>query len=251
MEAAQIATPLPSSGRGPGMVTDVEGGFWHGFAHWDGWQAVSGVAQLLSLLTLAFALVQLSRNRRQFPLAGIGIDVIGSVSVGEEQARYHVVEFRNAGRGIMNLIALEVFQGRLLLLDGYHARSHLGSGDSFRLLLTSPNVEDVWIRAAYRVEDHRHRVVVRWLPLARQGAIAEQWFSDRDGESRLRMAPRRLMDRFRPRPVMPGHAVDVAFNARRNGRARAFAALNPDEVETEMHSSAFPSGIADLPYVAP
>lgn len=171
------------------------------FLEWPGWAGVSAIAQILSLATLLIAVWRFVVQRRQMPLFSLAWDFIGTVDV--RGTKYHLVEFRNVGRGAGEFFTFHLCGARAELTENFLAPSVLGSGESFKMLITSPDLGAAWARWSVRTPDHRSRFRFRWAPLIRSGVIADGWNHDFDAwESRSYYEMMR--DAVRPRPVGPG-----------------------------------------------
>lgn len=178
------------------------------FLSWPGWAGVSGIAQLVALVTLVGAAWRFILQRRQMPLFALDYGVLGSAS--RDGIEYHVVEFRNTGRGSAELHLLEFFGASVRFEQDFVAPRVLMPGGTFRLMLSSPVLKNVWFRLTWRTPDAKGRVTLAWWPLV-YGPVRDQWKADvRDGKR----FSRRVIRALRPRQVAPGKELRAAFHAR-------------------------------------
>lgn len=181
------------------------------FLTWYGWSAISAIAQILSLATIAIAAWRFVVQRRQMPIFALTWDFIGTATRDGHQ--FHLVEFRNVGRGAGEFIAFYAAGARAHLADGFLTPKVLGSNESFRLLITAPDLEAAWVRHVYRTTDHRARFQVRWGPMLSEGSRADQYRADQDRwDERSYFEVWR--DRVYPRAVGPGQALQGTIRAR-------------------------------------
>lgn len=211
---------------------------------WPGWSAIGAWASVLGLITLLVAGWRLVVQRRQAPLFYLTWSVLGSANVDGKS--YHVVEFTNAGRGFGYLDILSFVNGYVRLADEYRAPRVVASGQRFRILLTAPKLEDVWIRLMTRTPDDFTLMRFRWESLLSEGAMHEQWVKEREAWDR-RSLLQRWWDRSTPRAVEPHGQLAARIRA---GRSTGVVfGEKTMRIASSASSGAFSSG--DLPYVGP
>lgn len=221
---------------------------WSEFLTWEGWTAVSAIAQLLALAALIVGIWRFVEKQRQVPLFDLTWDFIGTATFGPHA--FHTVEFRNVGRGSGEIFTLALAGARPQLDDHHRAPRALGSGEHFRLQVTSRDIGTAWIRLVYRTHADKRRVYVLWRPLAPAGAMATRFAQDveaHDSRSYWDM----IRDRYRPRPVIPGSVPEasVRYKERSDALLKLMVGPGPDTGETfyPVHASA--SDLESLPYV--
>lgn len=231
----------------PPTLFAVQDTSWIG---WEGWGFIGTVAQVVSLVTIAGAALQYVSQRRQMPAFLLDWRVLGTatISAATGSGTYHLVEFRNIGRGVGHLIELQLFNAQVFRTADYRARSVLGAGDSFSMLVTTPDVSAVWVRAAWRVENDQWRVSACWAPLVWSGPLYEQWLGERAAHGR-RSLLERWWDRSDPRGVEPQGATSVRIAPHRLSDER-IAQLFPAPAGITVSSSALADAIpANLPFI--
>lgn len=179
------------------------------FLTWPGWAGVSALAQLLALVTLLGAAWRFILQRRQMPLFSLDCEILGHRVVDDEGTRYHLVEFRNTGRGSAEIHMLEFVGALVRHEDGYLTPTVVMSGGTFRLLLTSPKIAEVWFRLTWRTPDSRRRATIAWWPLVRHGELYDRWVAS----SRRTQYLRRIRQALLPRPVAPGLESRAVYHA--------------------------------------
>lgn len=209
---------------------------------------MGSIACVLALATLVLAFAEVRRQRRQMPIFQLRWDFYATTSRATD--RYHVVEFRNTGRGSGEFIALTLCGARAHLEEEFLAPHSLGSGQTFRLLITSPDLEKAWVRYIYRTEADERRFAVEWQPLYPLGAMSDEWDSQTTTRAERNWFVR-LRDRIRPRrtKVAPG-GIHFGVLPRRNHDARLaeFLRAEPGDV---FYSALVVGPAPTLPYVPP
>lgn len=171
---------------------------------WEGWTFIGTVAQVLSLVTLVVGAWRFTRQRRQFPLVLLDWHVIGNTTLASGET-YHVVEFRNIGRGTAHLRMMHFTEARVELTAEYRAPHVLPSGERFQLLVTAHKLEAVWFRTLLQTPNDTRRMVWTWFPLMRTGELWEQ--SEREWDQwQARPLLQKLRDYWNGVPVYPGSA---------------------------------------------
>lgn len=178
------------------------------FLSWAGWTGLSALAQIVALATLIGAGWRFILQRRQIPQFVPDCLVIGTAKING--LPYHVVEFRNVGRGPVELRMLEVFEGRIYFEETYYPPGIWGAGQSFRLLLTAPKLSEVWIRITHRTPDDRRAAKIAWYPLVR-GDLRTRW---RDDVKQWGWGAR-FRQHVAPKAIGPGGALRGVFHGRR------------------------------------
>jgi hypothetical protein len=205
------------------------------FLAWPGWAGVGAIATILSLATLVFAVARFIIQRRQMPLFRLSWEFIGTATADGKQ--YHLVEFRNVGRGTGDFVTFTMCGARAEATEGFLAPRMIASGQTFRLLVTSPDLSTAWVRWSYRTLDHATRVTFVWRSLIRTGPMAQQYKRELENwESRSYYDMMR--DAARPRPVGPGGAP-VGTVVYSNGAVEKIAKLLDLDRPGEIHSSVF------------
>ncbi|CAN7151840.1 hypothetical protein LJR044_002488 [Microbacterium foliorum] len=218
------------------------------FLSWDGWAGVSAIAQIVALVTLIAGFARFIALRRQVPLFRFSWDFIGTHEVDGHE--YHLVEFRNVGRGAGEFMDIHIIGADVLRIEGFIPPTVLGSGESFRALLTSRDLSQAWIRWIWRTQNHESRWFVRWAPAVRSGAMQEQWKLDVE-----RWLWRSTYDiarhRFKPRYVGPGGAP-AGMASGPNGGDRLASMMLGGDLEAIVTHILFRQGTPQaLPYVSP
>ncbi|MBT2474234.1 hypothetical protein J7E68_06490 [Microbacterium sp. ISL-103] len=216
------------------------------FWTWSGWTAVGSIACVLALATLIFATKELLAQRRQVPLFRLDWEIFATRTTGADS--FHVVEFRNFGRGPGRLIDLTLCGAWARLDDEHRAPAIVESGGRFRLLVSSPDLGNAWVRYVFQTQANRQRFEVRWEPLHSVGAMEDE-FDRQTTEWSNRSWWRRFRDSRTPASVAPG--------GRPVGIVQGLKAT--DQVKTLLHAppgSIFYSGKAlskpaTLKYVLP
>ncbi len=171
------------------------------FWTWNGWTAVGSIACVLALATLIFATKEVLAQRRQIPLFQLNWEIFATKTIGAET--FHVVEFRNFGRGPGNLIDLQLCGAWARLDDEHRAPSIVEAGGRFRLLVSTPDLERAWVRYIFQTQADRQRFDVQWGPLHAEGAMDVE-YERQTTEWGARSRWRRWQDRRKPASVAPG-----------------------------------------------
>jgi hypothetical protein len=171
------------------------------FWTWNGWTAVGSIATVLALATLVFATAEFVVKRRQ--VAEFMLDWAPIATAAVAGGTFHVFEFHNFGRGAARLVSLTLCGARAHIDNTNRAPEVLGAGSTFTLLVTSPDLEQAWVRYVYSAQADRRRFVVEWHPLMRNGAMADE-LSRQENADDARPWIRRAFYRRRVKPVAPG-----------------------------------------------
>lgn len=216
------------------------------FLTWAGWSGVSAIAQILALATLVVGFWRFVVQRRQIPLFHLTWDFIATQT--RDGLAYHVVEFRNVGRGMGQLIGLTVVGARPFLTEGYFTPTTLGSGEAFRLLIEPADLSKAWVRWMVRTPDHRMRVHIKWCSLTRTGDLADVFDAASEAYA-SRNWIKRIRDRWWPdQAVRPGGTVyGVVYAGKHSARLAIY--LGVDDAGSELFFPTQPgdAAIPDLP----
>lgn len=216
------------------------------FWAWNGWTAVGSIACVLALVTLVFATKEVLAQRRQIPLFQLDWEIFATRTIGGDS--FHVVEFRNFGRGPGNLIDLQLCGAWARLDDDHRTPAIVESGGKFRLLVSAPDLEQAWVRYIFRTQADRKRFDVRWEPLHGDGAMEDEYarqttaWADRNWW-------RRWQDNRKPASVAPG-GRPVGFVKGKNAGEEVKILLQAPAGSTFYSGKAL-SRPAPLAYVAP
>lgn len=214
---------------------------------WAGWAFVGTVAQVLSLVTLVVGAWRFTRQRRQFPLVLFDWNVIGNITLASGET-YHVVEFRNIGRGTAHIRMMHFTEARIELTSEYRAPRVLPSGERFLLLVTAHKLEDVWFRILMQTPNDTRRMVWAWKPLMRTGQLYEQ--SEREWDEWLdRPLLPKWRDYWKGVPVHPGGAPRGAIGRGQSKKAAGRISDLPSTGGIWHTAMADSRKVADIPRV--
>lgn len=218
------------------------------FLAWPGWAGVGAIAQLLSLATIIAGVWRFVVQRNQMPRFLLTWDFIATTEIDGDA--YHIVEFRNVGRGTGEFHGLHFANARPHPLEGFLAPQALAANDSFRLLITSPDLKQAWVRTLIRTPDNRFRLRIGWRPLIATGTLREQFDTDLD-EWAARSYYEIIRDRLKPRPVAPGYAPRATLNGRRRLHTLSTILATPGRDDSWWMARAGTDDPPSLPFVPP
>jgi hypothetical protein len=227
---------------------------------WSGWTFVGTIAQILSLITLITAAVQFAAGRRRFSRVRLTWRVVGTrmvdgrdhlVPFAREKHHVYVLEVHNVGRTALAILALDLVGAYAHITDENQTPSFLAVGESYRLLIETPDIGNAWIRSSAQSQDDRYRVTVFWGPIVGGGQLGKQ--AQIEASAWRKRSPRkRLVDRVRGVVVGPGGAPFSHYQDSRasSNRTRTILA-NPDGTSRWFHTRRYTNGVPDLPYLGP
>ncbi|MFJ2542739.1 hypothetical protein [Microbacterium sp. NPDC087589] len=217
------------------------------FLKWYGWTAVGSIATVLALAALVFATVEFVVKRRQVPVFMLGWEAIATTTT--PTGEFHLFEFHNFGRGPGRLVSLTLCGAWAKLDDEHRTPQILAPGGTFQLLVSSPDLEQAWVRYTYGTQADRRTFHVRWEPLITQGAMADEFAAQQDKDAAQPWI-RRIFHRYRVTSVAPG-GVWYGVARGRNGGDKAYQMIIGGPAGAVYRETVARQVPPSLPYVSP
>jgi hypothetical protein len=221
---------------------------------WPFWSFMGSWATVISLVAIAFALVELLRQRRQVRPTVWGIDLWGSVSIDDDV--YHVADLYNAGSGTAAISTAYFVNARPHLYGDYQHKSVFGSNEKVRVLISAEKIATAWLFISWREHADSRRIWAEWLPVVQAGGLQEAAQASLERTFFRRFS--RWTMRHTVRPVGPNHYLRTSWKVTKDAndsleKTRTAYSLITATDPSRLFAWSYPRGTMppDIPYVGP
>ncbi|MEA9983664.1 hypothetical protein [Subtercola sp. RTI3] len=186
---------------------------------WSGWAFIGNTTQVLSLVAIAFAVIEVLARRRAIEPVAWTFDIVGTAQ--RERGKFHLATFGNVGSGVAQILNVSFIESRVWEEEDFRFRSVMGSGQTVDLFVSAERIERAWMIILWRSHSDSNVTICTWLPLASKGERRLEW------ETSVQAAPTRYWwmnwrRGLNPGPVGPGHLPSTAIR-RSNDQAKSTA----------------------------
>ena len=184
---------------------------------WPVWTFIATIAQVLSLLAIGFAIIEVLRIRRRVRPVVFQFDIHGYQHNTETGEKFHAAELRNAGSGTAVIVWAAMIGGRLELDDDHRFVGVLGSGQVMKLLVSAEKIAHVWIQITWISHEDSRRYSTTWITATRSGLMADLWLESVERQLSIPWYARLLR---RTMPVGPGAYLRSSFRTKPGDSSR-------------------------------